>query len=659
MGKEPSDLPNRISPNEVLKRLADRLDVSKGRDASTWEKSLQGKNTMNIMKDLFWWFFADKFSPEGADRRVEQQDQLFGRMASNFICLLASVPQQQKDRFFDRYHDILSQAVFAAFRVAFPNSEAKLGSDFRAEIARLFAYWSTGADIGPPEYVLKNGREVKRNMGGAVLEVVGEMQREQSEIEQMTTDNNKKKGRPAAETSGTKSRSEEESMGKGGAAAAGTGSTRPGHRGGGMVSPQRGMASGETTSKGGATGGVSGAGAAASSSSLPPVPPLRLPPKPDTELRTPRAIWTDRTGAGASDASQAAAAARGSKTERAKRPSTMGSTPRSAMFPRPPAMPDTPRSMMTPRTPHGHIKQVKPGPSGREVAPSRQASGRDVALARQASKHQMTGLKSMTGGQTPVGGAVKAGGGRGGRGGGQETPMVQGVLKKAPLLGDDAQKKQLQPGLSRGDSLSTKRVSVIESLSPTEGNDVHAENAGEASAPAKQKGRAYDKSGKRPFDLNSMTPFMAYYMATQVSTVSMARKTYKRIQCDEVVKSWDVPRPPPKQKWGDEEEEEGEETAKYPKTAREVGEAAVKRNARIVREYNKKAAMRSQSIGMTHQQAHKLNIVNRKELQGIMGSQDLSNAFSNMLVSSGGGLTFDAIWKKQGQDITARFGGGS
>ena len=233
MGKEPSDLPNRISPNEVLKRLADRLDVSKGRDASTWEKSLQGKNTMNIMKDLFWWFFADKFSPEGADRRVEQQDQLFGRMASNFICLLASVPQQQKDRFFDRYHDILSQAVFAAFRVAFPNSEAKLGSDFRAEIARLFAYWSTGADIGPPEYVLKNGREVKRNMGGAVLEVVGEMQREQSEIEQMTTDNNKKKGRPAAETSGTKSRSEEESMGKGGAAAGGSGSTRPGHRGGG------------------------------------------------------------------------------------------------------------------------------------------------------------------------------------------------------------------------------------------------------------------------------------------------------------------------------------------------------------------------------------------------------------------------------------------
>jgi hypothetical protein len=41
----------------------------------------------------------------------------------------------------------------------------------------------------------------------------------------------------------------------------------------------------------------------------------------------------------------------------------------------------------------------------------------------------------------------------------------------------------------------------------------------------------------------------------------------------------------------------------------------------------------------------------RTELHGIVTSQDLSNAFSNMLVSSGGGVQFEAVWKKQWPEI--------
>lgn len=34
-----------------------------------------------------------------------------------------------------------------------------------------------------------------------------------------------------------------------------------------------------------------------------------------------------------------------------------------------------------------------------------------------------------------------------------------------------------------------------------------------------QRGGMYDRDGKRNFDLNSMSPFMAYYMATQVGHI--------------------------------------------------------------------------------------------------------------------------------------------
>jgi len=113
LGKKPTDIPNNVSVQEVLTRLADKMQITKSQEQQAWQLGLTTSHTQDIMKDLFWWFFCEKFENS---KHPEEQEKMFSRMASNFICLMTTIPHSHKDKFFDRYHDVLSQAVYAAFR---------------------------------------------------------------------------------------------------------------------------------------------------------------------------------------------------------------------------------------------------------------------------------------------------------------------------------------------------------------------------------------------------------------------------------------------------------------------------------------------------------------------------------------------------------------
>ncbi len=67
------------------------------------------------------------------------------------------VPQTHKDKFFDRFYHIISLSVFVAYKVSLVDSDSEFDGAFLGEISRLFAYWTTGGDIGPNSYVLPNG----------------------------------------------------------------------------------------------------------------------------------------------------------------------------------------------------------------------------------------------------------------------------------------------------------------------------------------------------------------------------------------------------------------------------------------------------------------------------------------------------------------------
>ena len=103
-------------------------------------------------------------------------------MACNFVRLLTRVPHIHKDKFFDRFHSIMANSVFAAFRVALPESEELFDDKFRSDLCRLSAYWTTGADIGPSNFVLPNGQVVKEDTGRDQVEaVIQQLVREQAE----------------------------------------------------------------------------------------------------------------------------------------------------------------------------------------------------------------------------------------------------------------------------------------------------------------------------------------------------------------------------------------------------------------------------------------------------------------------------------------------
>lgn len=183
---------------------------------------------------------------------------------------------------------------------------------------------------------------------------------------------------------------------------------------------------------------------------------------------------------------------------------------------------------------------------------------------------------------------------------------------------------------------------------------------------------ALKASGKQKksqyFDLRETSPFIRYYLTTQVTSAATGRPEWKQLLSDNVIFAWDRPVPATaaesknkklkeagRRGLGDEEEEEEEQNPieKVSLTPREISEAAVKKNQRMVREYRKRALMRGSSIRNERRKMHDFYKEQRAEMKSITNSQERSHIFSNLLVSTGGdNKNFELAWKKMGKDAT-------
>lgn len=104
----------------------------------------------------------------------------------------------------------------------------------------------------------------------------------------------------------------------------------------------------------------------------------------------------------------------------------------------------------------------------------------------------------------------------------------------------------------------------------------------------------------------------------------------------------------------DEDEDEGEQfVEKIALTPREISEAAVKHNARMVREYWKKSQMRGKRHFKERSKLQEFYKEQREEMKDIANSDEMARVFSNLLVSTGGeNKNFDMAWKKLGKDFS-------
>ena len=617
-GKEALELPGKVSANDLIKRVSDRWTLTSHQDQAVWTQCLARPESQNLVKDLFWWFYCERFrpgslSPEqevilntstwhalsrltgGCARNLRPRltlvaatQVIFKRMACNFVRLLTAVPHQQKDRFFDRFHAVMSNSVFAAFRVALPESEEEFSKDFRSRLCRLAAYWTTGADIGPSSYVLPNGVVVNEDDGGEQIEhVIQDLVREQVELEEMTSKRPKRAlGGPAA-----------------GARPAGRGTDAK--KGFGRIQSHGGISDGASL-KGGSNHAApdarktspnihqgnaqrthNGPGDLTGGAQRPaPVPQLRLPVLTHTaQQATPRTCWTDR-GTRAADIADMAASA----------------LPAAA----------------TSRLAHRRAKDDKAAVSARAATERARVAGRSVAGAVLGTGK----VAVQTGGRAPVPHANMPSSGR----------------------SSSSSTRSARPRLGRGGT----DLGVPPGLGP----------------------RARGKNNY--FDLRDTSPFIKYYMSTQTSAVVTARPVWKQLLTDDVCKAWDrqVPTteldPRKKPRTADEgrdddddddEEEQARPEDKVGQTPREVADAAVKKNARIVREYRKKALMRSTNIRNERATMQSFYREQRREYKSVTASQDMAHVFSNLLVSTDGdSKVFETAWKKVCRDSSRGHG---
>lgn len=104
-----------------------------------WKTHFLSEASIALLHDSFWWWFLHKFKP---DR--ENQDSLFDRISESYVILFMNIPASRKDAFLQVYPDCLSQAIYATFQEAFPESSNLFNDEFKEELGNNIFLWLSG-----------------------------------------------------------------------------------------------------------------------------------------------------------------------------------------------------------------------------------------------------------------------------------------------------------------------------------------------------------------------------------------------------------------------------------------------------------------------------------------------------------------------------------
>ncbi|XP_066919427.1 protein FAM227A-like [Clytia hemisphaerica] len=144
---ELTPLPALLTAEFMLQVVVDAQKYLKNK--ATFKKSFYKfftqPSSVTVFQDTFWWFFCHKYQHSEVC-----QEKLFDRIAKNYTKLLFSKSQEQNhDKYFKNYGDLLSQAVYATFCHAFPASYRQFNGEFRDEIISICALWIIGTKPPP------------------------------------------------------------------------------------------------------------------------------------------------------------------------------------------------------------------------------------------------------------------------------------------------------------------------------------------------------------------------------------------------------------------------------------------------------------------------------------------------------------------------------
>lgn len=142
-------LPDMVDIDTVMEIVLKSMPFASGKSRLVWRNNFKSDACQKIVLDSFWWFMAHLFKNDQQDA----QDQLFNRLADNFVRLFYQVPSEHKDQFLGRFYDSLAQIIFQSFYIAYPKSRMSFDDDFKLNLIDTCAEWTTGLVPSRPTWL--------------------------------------------------------------------------------------------------------------------------------------------------------------------------------------------------------------------------------------------------------------------------------------------------------------------------------------------------------------------------------------------------------------------------------------------------------------------------------------------------------------------------
>jgi len=137
-----TELPSLLRATKILNTVTDSQKFTTN-FYKVWKPIFFSKFSVALLHDSFWWIFLHKYQT----CKEETKDEIFTRMADNYVSIFTEIDPDYKDKFFNEFPRCLAQGVYLVFYLGFPDSREYFTEEFASEINFKIFGWLNGFTI--------------------------------------------------------------------------------------------------------------------------------------------------------------------------------------------------------------------------------------------------------------------------------------------------------------------------------------------------------------------------------------------------------------------------------------------------------------------------------------------------------------------------------
>jgi len=134
-----TELPSLLQATQILNIVTDSQKFTTNFD-KIWKPIFFSQSSVALLHDSFWWIFLHRYQT----CKEETKDEIFTRMADNYVSIFSEIDPDYKDKFFNEFPRCLAQGVYLVFYLGFPDSREYFTEQFASEINFKIFGWLNG-----------------------------------------------------------------------------------------------------------------------------------------------------------------------------------------------------------------------------------------------------------------------------------------------------------------------------------------------------------------------------------------------------------------------------------------------------------------------------------------------------------------------------------